>query len=391
MKFLKKINEMYQSLKGLTTIGIATAITNVMGAIFWFIIASILGTEQYGQISYLLAIAIVASKLSLLGSPNTLMVYVAKGVKIQPAIFISSISSSIIASLVVYFIFLHDLGASVYILGFVLFTLVTYDVLGKKDYKQYAKYIISQKILLIILAISLFYTIGFEGVILGIGISFLPYVIIIIKEIKKSKIDFQILKQRKGFIFNNYLLDVVGSFNGTLDKLIILPLFGFALLGNYQLAQQFFLILVIIPATIYQYILPHDSSGYANKNLKKAVIVFSVISAIIGIILAPILIPIFFVEFNESINLIQIISLAIIPSTIIMTYTSKFLGMGRSKIVLAGSVVFMSIQIPLIFILGDLIGINGVAFSLVIASTIQAIFLMFIEKFLPNNKNKSSI
>lgn len=382
MKFFEKIHEMYEKIKGLTTISIATAVSNSLGAIFWFSIAAILGTEQYGQVSYLLAIGIIASRLSLLGSPNILMVYVAKGIKIQPTIFVSAISSSVIASLVVYFLFLNNLGISVYILGFVLFTLITYDVLGKKEYRQFAIYIISQKILLIILSISLFYLIGFEGVILGIGISFLPYFIIIIKEIRKSKIDFNILKQRKEFIFNNYILDVIGAFNGSLDKLIILPLFGLVLLGNYQLAQQFFLVLIIIPSMVFQYILPHDSSGNSNKNLKKAIIVFSVISAALGIILAPILIPIFFIEFNESINLIQIISLAIIPSTIVMTYTSKFLGMGKSKIVLIGSGIFLSTQISLIFILANIIGINGAAVSLVIANSAQTIFFVFIERFL---------
>lgn len=382
MKYLKKIKENFEKLKGLTTIGAATTTTSVIGAIFWLSIAAILGTEQYGKISYLLAIAIIASRLSLLGSPNFLMVYAAKGIKIQPAIFVSVISSSIIASLVVYFLFLDNLGVSIYILGFVLFTLITYDVLGKKEYRQYAKYIISQKILLIVFSISLFYVIGFEGVILGMGISFFPYFIVIIKEIKKSKIDFKLLKQKKEFIFNNYLLDVIGAFNGNLDKLIILPLFGFALLGNFQLAQQFFLILIIIPAVVFQYILPHDSSGNTNKKLKKAVIVFSIISAILGIILAPILIPIFFVDFNESINLIQIISLAIIPSTIIMTHTSKFLGTEKSKIVLIGYVIFLSIHVSLIFILEDIFGINGVAISLVTANSIQAIYLICVEKIL---------
>jgi len=97
MKFLKKIKETYESLKGLTTISITTAASNAIGAIFWFSMAAILGIEQYGQVSYLLAIGIIASRLSLLGSPNTLMVYVAKGIKIQPAIFVSAISSSVIA------------------------------------------------------------------------------------------------------------------------------------------------------------------------------------------------------------------------------------------------------------------------------------------------------
>jgi O-antigen/teichoic acid export membrane protein len=387
MVFFEKIKAIYQSSKGLTTIGVSTAINNVLGAIFWLTIASMLGVEQYGQLSYLLAIGIIVSRLSLLGSPNILMVYAAKGIKIQPAIFVSAISSSIIASLIVYFSFLNNLGISVYILGFVIFTLVTYNLLGKKEYRQYAIYIISQKILLIVISISLFYTIGFDGVIFGIGISFLPYSILIIKEIKKLKVDFKVLTQRKKFVVNNYILDVVGAASGTLDKLIIPSIFGFVLLGNYQLAQQFFLILIIIPAIVFQYILPHDSTGNSNKKLKKGVIVFSAISAVLGIILAPILIPMFFIEFKESINLIQIISLAIIPSTITMTLTSKFLGMDKSKIVVVSSGIFLSIQISLIFILGNIFGINGAAIALVVANSFQAIFLLIAERSLQMKQN----
>ena len=388
MVFFEKIKAIYQSTKGLTTIGVSTVINNVLGAIFWLTIASMLGVEQYGQLSYLLAIAIIVSRLSLLGAPNILMVYAAKGIKIQPAIFVSAISSSIIASLIVYFSFLNNLGISVYILGFVIFTLVTYNVLGKKEYRQYATYIISQKILLIVISISLFYTIGFDGVIIGIGISFLPYSILIIKEIKKLKVDFKVLTQRKKFVVNNYILDVVGAASGTLDKLIIPSIFGFVLLGNYQLAQQFFLILIIIPAIVFQYILPHDSTGNSNKKLKKGVIIFSVISAVLGIILAPILVPMFFIEFKESINLIQIISLAIIPSTITMTLTSKFLGMDKSKIVVVSSGIFLSIQISLIFILGNIFGINGAAMALVIANSSQAVFLLMAERSLQMKQNQ---
>lgn len=388
MVFFEKIKAIYQSTKGLTTIGVSTVINNVLGAIFWLTIASMLGVEQYGQLSYLLAIAIIVSRLSLLGAPNILMVYAAKGIKIQPAIFVSAISSSIIASLIIYFSFLNNLGISVYILGFVIFTLVTYNVLGKKEYRQYATYIISQKILLIVISISLFYTIGFDGVIIGIGISFLPYSILIIKEIKKLKVDFKVLTQRKKFVVNNYILDVVGAASGTLDKLIIPSIFGFVLLGNYQLAQQFFLILIIIPAIVFQYILPHDSTGNSNKKLKKGVIIFSVISAVLGIILAPILVSMFFIEFKESINLIQIISLAIIPSTITMTLTSKFLGMDKSKIVVVSSGIFLSIQISLIFILGNIFGINGAAMALVIANSSQAVFLLMAERSLQMKQNQ---
>ena len=86
MKILEKIKTLYQNFKGLTTIGTATFITNGLGALFWFYMASLMGTEAYGQISYFLAIAIIGSRISLFGFANTMMVYSAKGVKIQPPI-----------------------------------------------------------------------------------------------------------------------------------------------------------------------------------------------------------------------------------------------------------------------------------------------------------------
>ncbi len=61
MKILDKIKTIYQNFKGLTTISIASAITNAIGALFWLAIAPLLGTELYGQVSYLLAIGILIS------------------------------------------------------------------------------------------------------------------------------------------------------------------------------------------------------------------------------------------------------------------------------------------------------------------------------------------
>ena len=388
MKVLEKIKILYQNFKGLSTISTATVITSGLGALFWFYMASAMGADAYGQISYFIAIAIIGSRISLLGLGNTMMVYTAKGVKIQPPIYLIAILGSIITSLILFFVFLYDVGISLYVIGFVVFTLITSDLLGRKQYKSYAKYVISQKIILIILSVSLYHIIGLTGVILGIAISFLPYLFVIYKEFKKSRIDFSLIRSRGKFITNNYVNDLTSAFHGEIDKLIVAPMLGFALLGNYQLAIQFFMILTILPTTVFQYILPHDASGNPNLGLKKWLIIIAVVVAILGIIVFPIISTIFFPEYEESIPVIQIISFAIIPYTITIIYSSQFLGMGNSKVVLVSSLIFLGVLIPLIIILGDIFILEGVALAMVLGYTSQAIYLIFIDKILKNKTKK---
>ena len=388
MKILEKIKTVYQNFKGLSVMGGTTLITSGLGGLFWFYMASAMGADAYGQISYFIAIAIIGSRISLLGLGNTMMVYTAKGVKIQPPIYLLAILGSIITSLILFFVFLYDVGISLYVIGFVTFTLVISDLLGRKQYKTYAKYLISQKIILIILSVSLYNIIGLTGVILGIAISFLPYSFVIYKEFKNSKIDFSLIRNRGKFITNNYVNDLTHTFNGQIDKLIVAPMLGFVLLGNYQLAIQFFMILTILPTTVFHYILPHDASGNANLGLKKWIIIISVLFAILGIIIFPIISTVFFPEYEESIPVIQIISIAIIPFTITIIYSSQFLGMGNSKVVLVGSLIFLGVLIPLIIILGDIFILEGVALAMVLGYTSQAIYLIFIDKILKNKTKK---
>ena len=382
MKTWNEIKKYVLNFKGLGIIGGASGITNVIGAIFWFLMASLLGTENYGEISYLIAIGIIASRISLIGATNSLLVFIPKGINIQIPIYIISITSSILTSIIVFFVFLNNPSVSLYIVGFVIFTLITSEALGRKSYSGYAKYIISQKLLLVCLSTSLFFIIGFEGVIYGIAISFFPYVIKIITDVRNKEIDFSALKSKKGFIMNNYLLDLTNAFNGSLDKIIIAPLLGFALLGNYQLGVQFLSILAIIPAMVFQYTLPMDASGNSNKTLKKLLIIYSIFITIITILLAPIIVPLLFPDFSEAVEIIQIISISVIPSTITITLISKYLGNAQSKIVLIGSGIFLGVQIPSILVLGNQFGVNGAAIAIILGHSAQAIYFLIVDNFL---------
>ena len=392
MKILEKIKTLYQNFKGLTTMATATFISNGLGALFWLYMASLMGAEAYGQISYFLAIAIIGSKISLLGFANTMIVYSAKGVKIQPPIYLFAILGSIITSLILFFVFLYDVGISLYVIGFVTFTLITSDLLGRKQYKSYAKYIISQKIILIILSVSLYHLIGLTGVILGIAISFLPYSFVIYKEFKNTKIDFSLIRSRGKFVVNSFANDLTDTLGGQLDKLIVAPMLGFILLGNYSLGMQFLSILTILPVMFYQYLLPKDARNESNTKLRKILMLGSVVLCVITIILSPIVIPILFPEFTEVVPIVQILSVAIIPFTAIAILNSKFFGTERTKFVLIGSSILVSVQIPSIIVLATLYGVNGAAISMVLAYTCQSIFLILSDKFLKNNnKSKNQI
>ena len=375
------MKEIFSKFKDLGIVGLGNITASLISGIFWFYFASLLGAEQYGEISYYIAIAGIASTISFLGLGNAVIVYTAKGEKIQPPLFVIGSISGIITLIAVFLIF-SQIGMSLYVLGYVIFSLATSEILGKKQYKNYTGYLITQKILMVGFALFFYYYIGLEGVILGIALSFFPYFKRIYTSLKTDKINFSLVRPRLGFIINSYALDVTRTFSGYTDKLIVAPLFGFAILGNYQLGIQILAILTILPGIVYQYILPRDSSGDSNKKLKKITISVSIILAILGIILAPIILPVMFPKFIVAIEVIQIVSISVIPSTINLMYISKFLGNEKSKIILIGSGIFLLVQIIGILVLGELLGVNGVAIALVLGSSAEAIFLVSVNRLI---------
>ena len=385
-KKLDKIKSVVSRFKDLTTIGFANVVSSAISGIFWFYIAALLGTEHYGEVSYFIAICNIASIISFLGAGNTIIVYTAKGEKIQSPIFFITIISGLITSIVLFFIF-YNLGVSLYVLGSVVFGLAAAEILGRKLYKNYSKYLITQRILFVGFALAFYYLMGPHGVILGYAVSFFPYSFRLYKGFKESKIDMSVIKSHFGFMMNSYVLDLSRAFSGQTDKLIVAPMLGFALLGNYQLGIQFFSLLILLPSIVFQYILPHDASGNPNRKLKKITILVSIFLAILGISFSPIVLPVLFPKFTEAVEVIQIISFAIIPSSINLMYISKFLGKEKSKVVLAGSGIYLLVQILGILILGQLFGVNGVAAAFVLATASESIFLISIDRFFQKKMN----
>ena len=141
-----KIKDNISHLKNISILSSASILTNFIGGLFWMYMASLMGPDEYGQISYFISIAMILASISLFGAGNSLIVFVAKGEKIQSLFFVITITTSIVGSIILFFMF-ENFGMSIYAIGFIIFTLVLSDLLGRKHYRDYAKYIIIQRIL----------------------------------------------------------------------------------------------------------------------------------------------------------------------------------------------------------------------------------------------------
>jgi O-antigen/teichoic acid export membrane protein len=367
------MNEFWAKIKDISAVGAADITSTGLSGIFWFYMASLIGPSGYGEIVFFLTVAGAASNISLFGFTNSLMVLGSKGIKIQSTLYFIAIVGGTISSIVVFMIF-YQLGVSILVLGLLVFGLVTFDVLGKKLFKNYAKIVISQKILLISLCLIFYYLIGNEGIILGMALANFPYLYSIISTFRSQKLNFSLLKEHSSFLRNNFFLTLTGTLSFSLDKIIIGPLFGFAMLGNYALGMQVLVLLLILPKAVGKYIIPHDAAGNHNKKIKIIVFLFSFLLTGFGTMILPIIISNFFVEFTEAVTVIQILSFITISSAINMIYTSKFLGIEKSNIVFRGTVIAVSTQIIGIIVLGSLFEINGIALSAVIGSFAVSIF-----------------
>ncbi len=152
------------------------------------------------------------------------------------------------------------------------------------------------------------------------------------------------------------------------------------LLGNYSLALQIFTVMLMFSMIVYKYILPQDASGKSNKTLKKATVLISIGISILGILLSPVVIPELFPKYVEAIDAIQIMSIAVVPGTITLLYTSKLLGSEKSRFVLISKAISLPMFVTGFIILGPIFGIIGLASVFVFTVTFEASFLFSISK-----------
>ena len=381
MNFWNNLRQRLVEVKGLGLIGFGDITGVVISSIFWFYLASVIEPHEYGDIHFFLSIAAIGSSIALFGTQDSITVLTAKGHKIQSGLNIISLGISSITSLCLI-IFFQRIDVGIIVIAYVINILSVGDLLGKKQFFKYSQYNVLQKILTLVLGIGFLYAFGPPGIIYALAISYTGYLIRIIKTFQEVPINFKLIKEKTNFLSHNYIVYLAGSFGGQLDKIIVVPLLGSAVLGNYSLALQVITVFTMFTTILFKFLLPQESSGIQNKFLIQIVIIISVVISLVGIFLSPLVIPNFFPKYVDVGVAIQIMSLSIIPITINTICTSRLLSKEKSKLVLIGNLIGLIIIILGILTLGSMYGTIGIAISFVLSSISKATYLgLAVKKY----------
>lgn len=362
-----------KELKKIFSVGIANVIGNGIAAVFWLYIATIMSAERYGLLNYFFGLAGIVEIISLIGGSTTITVFTAKNLKIHTSLFFISFVTAMISSIIVFILF-DNFEVSILVVGYLITDLSTSFLLGQRSYTTYTKFILIQKILMVIFCLTLYQLLEINGIILGLALSTFIFIPLLIREFMMTKIDLILLKSNVRYIISNYVISLVGGFRGNIDKLIIGPLIGYAILGHYTLSFQIYAVLMTFSLIAFKYTLPEDAVKNSTLTVKKVALAFSIIIAISGSLLLPLIIPIIFPKFTDSIDSIRIMSFAVIPATINLMVNSKLLANEKSNITLIGLLISLISLICGIIVLGTTFSLVGISIAFVISPTLQVIF-----------------
>jgi len=334
---------------------------------------------EYGLIGYLISIATVSAGLASMGSNHLIIVFGAKNENVYSPAYSLVLITSFVVSAIVFFI-IQDIAVSLLIIGLAIFNLMMAEINSQKQYGTYSTYTILRRLISAALAISMYSFLGVKGVILGFFIGTLLGIHGSIKFIKTEKLSIASLKPKFRFMMNSYLTHLTGVFFWWGDKIIIGSLFGFSVLGSYQLASQYLLFLNVIPASLMIYLLPQESQQKKNTEIKRYAILLSLALVVISILIIPFIVDAFLPKYQESIIPMQIMSVGIIPMVISAIFESFFIGKEKNQWALIGFGMQTGIFFTLILILGYQFNLVGIAIGLVISVIARCIFNAIVFK-----------
>jgi O-antigen/teichoic acid export membrane protein len=352
--------------------------SSLLGGLFWLVLASLLEVESYGLVNYYIALGSVFSAVALTGLDATVITYMAKGEK---GIYFQANSLVLISGLSVCLVLsVFQLGSGLLAAAMVFFMMALAETLGRKRYREYAFLSIGQRLAQISLSLILYFQFGIIGIVMGYFLGNLIFSYRYIKSISNFTLKLDGIKEKRNFAIHSYGFNLIRNFTNYLDKIIIAPLFGYFVLGLYQLGFQFFMFLSIIPLSLYYYLLPEESSGKNKTKVKQIGFGLAVAAAVLAFFTLPFFIEILFPSFVSSILVVRIMSLAIIPSTIVAIISASLLGRGKSKTVLIAGLIYLISLIIGVIALGGALGALGLALTLVAAQSIQAGVLLVKRK-----------
>jgi len=361
------------SLKNFSYISVGRIIALALQAGFYLLFAYLLEPESYGHLNYLIALAGTFALVSRFGMNYTITVYRAKQKSDLSdqlnTLFLVTTSAGALILLSI------DVFAALLCLALSFFSMNQHNLLGFKKYKQFTLIAILKDVLILTIPVLFYFVLEIPGIVLGMAISNLLVSIPLFKMFKiRSFFD---LKKHIKVLIHNFGVEASFALPRMVDKLLIVPLLGFFIVGIYQFNIQILMALEMLPSSLYYFLLSEESSGVKHRKLTYLVILGSVLMASVAIISAPFFVNSFFPKYSEGIFSLQILILTIIPLSFSSIFSAK-LQSKESTTIGFSAIVRISTLLVLIALFGELYGLVGLSFAVLTSTIIYTIFLYFL-------------
>ena len=361
---------------GLIWTSAGNVVSSILGALIWFILASILKVAEYGEVNYFIALSFIIAAFGSLGMNITVTTYLAKGEErlVYEANSIVLLSSVVVAvATISTFRRMWFLAPTA--MAIMFFWMSVAELLGAKKYREYAYVMAGYRVVQVALMIPLYLKFGLIGIIVGYLIGYLSLSYRFFKSLSRLTRNIRSLRGKLGFALHSYGLNVVTNLTTFLDKVVIGSVYGFYMLGLYQLGYQFLTFLSTIPVSLFSYLLPEESSGERRREAKIIGFNLALAAAVVTYVIAPWIIVNFFPNFVEAIGVVRIMCIAVIPAAVVNILNAMFFGRERSAVAFTGGIIYLASLITCLLLLGRMFGIVGLASSIIVSQTAQALYL----------------
>jgi len=365
------------TLKNFSYIVIGKTITAALYSGFYLIFATILEPETYGEMSYMIAIAGTASIISRFGFPLSVVVYRAK----EQHVLSNQINMLAVITTGATALILLPIEINAALLCFALSTFLmnTHNLLGFKKYKKYFWASVIRSISTIILPVAFYFAFDIPGILLGLALSNFLGSIDFFKSLSSKIQSFREIRSHRTVLLNNFGVEASSALNRWVDKLLIFPLYGFAFVGLYQFNLQIMVVLMILPTSLYSFMLSEKSSGKKHKRLVSIILIVTIILVIFAIIFSPYIIEQLFPKFGKGVNALQILIISVIPLSITQILKAELQAQESTKVGYAGIARIASL-LSFIAILGNLYGLEGLSIAVLVSAAAETIFFLFIYR-----------
>lgn len=374
-------------VKGFLYVTIGNFVNAGLGFLFFFMAARIMHVENYGVLSYNISVGFLGVALTVLGLQTAIITFYPKEKNLEfvkQAATLSFLLDFVALVVVVVAVVLFDaplLPAALIVFGGTAFSMYIGFTLGRQEYKSYALLItvmrVGQCVFLVLFYLFVAFTSWFmvwleEAILLAYGIAYLAAGYRYFR-LLNFNLSFNEVYARWRFCLPAAVSSVLTASLGSLDKVIIGSLFGMHSLGNYHLAFQFLTALMVIPTSLFSFLLPEKAGGRVRREVEVLGVAVAVLVSLTGIIAVPFFIKVFFPDFEGSISAIQLLSLSVVPASIAYIKLSELYSRERADLVMACHAAMFAVYIAGVVLLGGWLQMAGFALSYTAGQIVLAV------------------